>query len=109
MTKKAKSKRIPCTCCSLLHDPAFCSQCIAAGCNHKGKNDPCQQSADVRKLATLPEWKVREDLAALQAEHAKLVDESQRLTRIVYQIDPKLLEQRGAPIPAAAEGAQLHG
>lgn len=111
MAKKSKAMHVTCTCCGLLHDPSHCSQCVAAGCNHKAKAAPCQQNATVLALTKMPEWKVREEYAKLQLEHSKLTEESQRLVRIIYSIDPKLLETRGAALPMAAspEGANLHG
>ena len=101
--KKPNAKLESCTCCAILHDPRFCSQCIAAGCNHKIRNERCRQDPSAKALAQVPDWQVREELARLQSDYKTLTAEAQRLMRILLSVDPALLDSGHTQIPPAID------
>jgi hypothetical protein len=119
MSGKAKSETMrACACCGILFRTDLCPQCYVAGCAHKGKGKPCRLSSDTQKTQELPEFQVREAYAKLLEEHRKVVEEAQRLVRIIYAKDPSLLESKSnghaefPPQPPIAEkprGEILHG
>ena len=95
MKKPPKSQA--CSCCSVRFRPDLCPQCYVAGCAHKGKGKPCRLSSDTQKTQLLPEFQVREAYTKLLEEHRKVVEEAQRLVRIIYAKDPTLLESTFGP------------
>jgi hypothetical protein len=73
----------------------ICSQCFVADCTRKAKGEACRVQTG-KVSPGIPEWQVREQYAQLLIEHAKLIDESQRLVRIISGINPALLEGKAA-------------
>lgn len=54
-------------------------------------------SSDTQKTQELHEFQVREAYTKLLEEHRKVVEEAQRLVRIIYAKDPTLLETTFGP------------
>lgn len=92
-----------CSCCTVRFRPDLCPQCYVAGCAHKGKGKPCRMSSDTQKTQELHEFQVREAYTKLLEEHRKVVEEAQRLVRIIYAKDPALLENTGIKFNGHAE------
>ena len=82
-------ERRPCKCCGVFHDTGLCAQCHVAGCDGNKKGAKCRLQASMIDVIQLSEFQVRQKLAELQKDYAKLLEESQRLARLVAHYESK--------------------
>lgn len=84
----AKKEKVPCACCGVFHDASICSQCQVAGCAAKKKGEKCRLQANYLTSMQMSEFQLRAAYAELLTKYAELLEESQRLARIVHAADP---------------------